>query len=362
MTGRSQWVAFEPRDTVLVRDGRSFDAGADTTAEPTLPGPSTLAGAAHVAYGRRDPRVVRGPLFARRSMAGWTVLLPVPADMVVRPAEPDTLYRLRLRPMSASETVTDMTRDCPRLLGGAGAPVTGWCTGADLTRYLAGDLFESFGGDLVAERGCVDVVDGAALFAREPRIGLARDRDRAARDGLLYQATHLRPDDGVAALVECVIPDEWQGLPVGPTPLGGQGRLADVSVVDGVGWPPRPEVFPDGRVLVYVATPAIWRTGWRFPAPNGADLVAAAVDEPQPVATASPRDGMAATRALRWAVPAGSVYLLAFAGSTPAERARRALVWAARAHGTAEGMAVGRLPGDKLATAGYGVILTGVWS
>jgi CRISPR-associated protein Cmr3 len=291
---------------------------------------------------------------------------------VVRLAEPDTLYRLR--PMPASETVTDMTRDCPRLLGGAGEPAAGWCTGADLTRYLAGNLFEPFGGDLVAERDCVDVVDGAALFAREPRIGLARDRDRAARDGLLYQATHLRPDDGVAALVECVIPDEWQRLPEGPTPLGGRGRLADVSVVDGVGWPHRPDVFPDGRVLVYVATPAIWRTpwaagptqaaqlGWRFPVPEGADLVAAAVGEPQPVATASPREGMAATRALRWAVPAGSVYLLAFAGSTPAERALRALAWADRAHGTAEGMTVGRVPGDKLATAGYGVVLTGVWS
>jgi hypothetical protein len=38
------WVALVPRDTVIVRDGRPFDAtGADSTsAEPVLPGPATM--------------------------------------------------------------------------------------------------------------------------------------------------------------------------------------------------------------------------------------------------------------------------------------------------------------------------------
>jgi CRISPR-associated protein Cmr3 len=110
-------------------------------------------------------------------------------------------------------------------------------------------------------------------------------------------------------------------------------------------------------VLVYVATPAIWTTGWRIPLPDDADLVAAAVSTPLPVATTSPRLGWRSTRALRWAVPPGSVYLLSFRGD-----AVKAQEWAVKVHGKQWGMAVGRDPANKLITAGFGVVLTGVWS
>ena len=46
--GRGQqltWLALTPRDTVFVRDGRSFDAAADATAVTVRPWPSTVAGA-----------------------------------------------------------------------------------------------------------------------------------------------------------------------------------------------------------------------------------------------------------------------------------------------------------------------------
>jgi CRISPR-associated protein Cmr3 len=101
--------------------------------------------------------------------------------------------------------------------------------------------------------------------------------------------------------------------------------------------------------------------------------VAAATGPPQPVPTASPRNGWRSTRALRWAVPAGSVYLLQFDGDDNQGAERRALDWAADVHGTAyrpepDDPADDKrdtqscdLVGDRLRTAGFGVVLTGVW-
>ena len=47
----TSWLAFTPRDTVFVRDGRSFDAAADALAETVRPGPTTIAGAVGAAFG-----------------------------------------------------------------------------------------------------------------------------------------------------------------------------------------------------------------------------------------------------------------------------------------------------------------------
>jgi CRISPR-associated protein Cmr3 len=49
-----------------------------------------------------------------------------------------------------------------------------------------------------------------------------------------------------------------------------------------------------------------------MPVPDGAHLVAAAAGELEPMATLTPGKGWARTRMLRWAVPAGSMYLLEF--------------------------------------------------
>jgi CRISPR-associated protein Cmr3 len=104
---------------------------------------------------------------------------------------------------------------------------------------------------------------------------------------------------------------------------------------------------------VYLATPALWRGGWRIPVPPDAWLVAAATGGPEPVATLTPGDAWRESRVLRWAVPAGSVYLLEFGD------AERGAAWAREVHGTAYGAA----PEDRrLGTAGFGVVLTGVWT
>jgi hypothetical protein len=133
--------------------------------------------------------------------------------------------------------------------------------------------------------------------------------------------------------------------------LGGRGRLADVTPAEAT-WPPHPAGQVRERVLVALATPALWPGGWQIPVPPGAELVAAAAGEPEPAATMTPGRQAARTRMLRWAVPAGSVYLLEFSDGD------RGAAWAAGVHRTAYGLG----ETDPLRTAGFGVVLTGAWT
>lgn len=361
MTARS-WLVLHPRDTVLVRDGRSFDAPADQAALTVRPWPTTIGGAVRAAFGD-DPRLVRGPALGRRIPSydetgdpsdpgpGWELYFPVPAD-IVADAEADVPYAFRLS-AEDSDAQTDLVSPDPEdwrwLVPPQGAGpvegVPGWLPAGLLSRYLAGDLPPAAG---------IPVTD---LMLEDPlrpetRVGLARQPDRRVRSGFLYQATHLRPEENWAFLAECAFPPKWDRVASGPVPLGGRGRLADVEAAPGVAWPDRPAEFEGGRLLAYLATPALWPEGWRIPVPPRARLVAAAVGEPEPVATTSPRLGWEQNRVLRWAVPAGSVYLLQFdSGAAAAD-------WAARYHGCA----YGRDETDPLLTVGFGVILTGVWA
>lgn len=383
------WLAFRPRDTVFVRDGRAFDASQQSAAQTVRPWPSTIAGAVRASYGT-EPAEVVGPLVARSDGEGWTPYLAVPRDLVATVEK--VPYVVRLVP-ETFDVVTDLQdfqdpQDSQDLQAGRSAdddpapagptrllvppedgvavePVEGLLNGEVMRQYLSGEFP---GPDGV--RGKEVEVDDPLVT--ETRVGLAR-QDRKARQGFLYQAGHLRMEDGWCFLAGCT-PGEGQVLaPSGPVPLGGRTRLADVEDAGQVHWPQRPDAFPGGRVLLYVATPAIWPEGWRPPLPPGVELVAAATGEPVAVATTSPRLGWRENRALRWAVPAGSVYLLRFVGEGGSEGAGRsegpgqgdggggseaALRWCEKVHATA----YGRDERDRLRTAGFGVVLTGVWS
>lgn len=349
------WLALVPRDTVFVRDGRSFDAAADAAASTVRPGPSTIAGAVGAAFGAGPgaprealPAEVRGPVLARRAGQSWEPFFPVPAD-VVQEAEARRPFTFRLRP-AFSAALTDLGRDELRWLvpppgGGTVRPLSGWVPGDWLAGYLRGEVPDRDRGTPLADLQLSDPLHS------EQRIGLARTPGREARAGYLYQATHLRPREGWGFLAGYLARPGWDQVAQGPVQLGGRGRMADVEPATTAGWPAPPEGFPRGRVLVYLATPGLWPGGWEIPLPDGAALVAAATGEPEPVATITPGPGWAASRTLRWAVPAGSVYLLEFSGE------QQAAQWAARVHGTAWG----RAEDDRLRTAGFGVVLTGVW-
>ena len=349
---REQWLAFTPRDTVTVRDGRPFRAGVDFIAESVFPWPSTIAGAVRTAYGGREPEAVRGPVLARLTGTGaWQPHFPMPADVVRSPG--GRAYLLRPDP-ELEGIATDLGEG---LLAPATKqkvePAEGWIPATALTAYLHAEV-DPGGFDL--GKGLRPYRRGLDPLVPERRVGLARTRARTAREGYFYQSVHLRPREGWAFLACCDLPPgAWE--PQSVSPLGGRGRLADVTEASDVGWPKPPPAFPGGRVLVYLATPALWPGGWRPPLPQGAELVGAAVPAPRPVASSSPRTArerrtrLLDTVSLRWAVPAGAVYLLRF------DDPSRAAVWAGRQHARPWGPPLA----ERLDTAGFGVALIGTW-
>jgi len=234
------------------------------------------------------------------------------------------------------------------LLGGGDGDSGGWVSGPSLRRFLH-------------DPAAVATADPAP-WTIERRVGLAREDDRTARDGMLYAAEHLRPlvADGVDAVgfaVGCIAAPRTDLA--GTVFFGGEGRRAAVHAWEDAGdvgpLPPRPsEPFDDGRLAMYLATPAALSWGWR-PADaelRGASLVAAAVGDPQVVAMARPerRSGGLTHRRLLWCAPAGSVYFLKFAN--PADAAAAATAW----HGQCLTQT-----DETLRTAGFGLALTGRW-
>jgi CRISPR type III-B/RAMP module-associated protein Cmr3 len=341
---RTSWLAFKPRDTVFVRDGRSFDAASDALADTVRPGPTTIAGAVGAAFGGVNPAEVRGPVLAREGSLGWEPYFPAPADLVVTAGDPHRVFRLAPAELAGQTDLGDglshWLTPPPQLEATEALP--GWIPGRVLAEYLEDRLPAPNGTPLSRFR-----VEKPLL--PEQRIGLARDR-RTAKTGYLYQATHLRPEENWAFLAEITAADERDYRPSSHVPFGGRGRLADVGEA-AMSWPEAPAAMGE-KVLVYLATPAIWPDGWRLPVPDGARLVAAVTGDPEPAATTKRGPEWRASRALRWVVPAGAVYLLKF------DDAKAGAAWARRWHG----VAYGRAEDDELRTAGFGVVLMGAWT
>ncbi|GAA1071557.1 MAG TPA: type III-B CRISPR module-associated protein Cmr3 [Thermobifida alba] len=363
--GSPVWVAFTPRDAVQVRDGRTFGVG--DAAQTRRPQPSTIAGAVGAAY-RGRVREVRGPVPVFRVVPSrrWQAVFPLPADIV--PTDETESRWLRLTPSEDSPVGTDLDPDGVLRLLDTGHPVKGaardcWLDASDLERYLHLDEF-------TAE----EMAPIPGPYVSELRTGIARE-GRTVRDSHLYSSGYLRlretPRTEWALAAQCLL-FPHQAEPSGPVRFGGEARLADVSLLDpGPEWPAAPEGYPGGRVLLYLATPGIWRrrdgdgsvrTSWRPPLPPGAELCAAALTGPEPISTASPVEGTGRIEGarLRWAVPAGTVYLIQFTGADPEAAAA---AWAGRVHGRALPAAIDDkdTEGALLSTAGFGIALTGRW-
>jgi CRISPR-associated protein Cmr3 len=345
----SGWLAFTPRDTVFIRDGRPFNAAAESSAAPVRPWPTTIAGAVGAAFGGDNPAEVRGPVLAHRRHGRWEPYFPVPADLAVD--ESGQVYRLR--PGEAGEgSRTDLNTpswlmpppDSGKLEPFSDAYPGHLLPGSVLGEYLAGALPGP--GTTVRD-----------LRLRQPlwpedRVGLARD-GHVARSGFLYQATHLRLEDDWAFLAEIIRADADRHVAAQHVAFGGKGRLADVGETE-MNWPDAGTARLGKQILVYLATPAVWTDGWRLPVPENATLIAAATGRPEPATTLTPGRDWQKTRTLRWAVPAGSVYLLEFADDAAGQ------TWAREWHHRA--LDRGVQGEDLIRTAGFGVTLMGVWA
>ncbi|WP_431956893.1 type III-B CRISPR module-associated Cmr3 family protein [Nocardia lijiangensis] len=344
--GVKAWLAIEPLDTVMIRDGRAADAGTSSTAATVVPLPSTTGGVVGKAVGGRVAGSLIGPLLFRHAP-----LFPMPHDIVTD--DTGRIRRLGVRAIGADET-SDLPDDLGFRLYGEGDPGGHYCDTATLTLWCHGtdglDRFDRENQKRWQERLI------APPWAAEHRVGIGlRGRDagadrRLTEPGMLYSATHLRPEDDTRWLVGCVTDSDIRVVR-DLVAFGGQARMATVTEVEAPRLPPVPAQFPQGRLCVYLATPALLEdTLWR---PPEARLCAVALTGPHPVATAAPGQGFWASRWLSWAVPAGTVYYLEF------EDADVAADWACRYHG-------GVLPGQRhdtpLVTAGFGMCLTGQWS
>jgi CRISPR-associated protein Cmr3 len=368
-------MVLEPADTVMIRDGRAFDAGVQSTAVSTPPQPTTVAGAIGAAFGanpKANPKEVRGPLVVRRASgkdsaanaggAGktnktstWEPLFPRPRDVVVVTERNKTRWSLLQPPAGSGERGArrrdgvsyDLAEHVPFLPEGNGEQAPGWWGRATLSAYLANRA--AFAARIAAK------ADGFAErepWAWERRVGLARTAERTAADGMLYSAWHLRPEPGTGFAAECIDPPA--GSPATTVFFGGDSRIAQVHRSATVPMPEPVTAFDGGRLFLYLATPAVFELGWR-PDPDalhGGELVTAVVGGPQVVTTAEPdrKTGGVRSSRLMWAVEAGSVYFLRY---PDADRARRA---AEQLDGRALAQAE-----RVLTTAGFGLALVGRW-
>ncbi|MGH3908617.1 MAG: type III-B CRISPR module-associated Cmr3 family protein [Pseudonocardiaceae bacterium] len=275
------WLAVTPLDTIMVRDGRPFDAGAASSASSVPPAPNTLGGVVRAALGRDVDRIL-GPVVD----TGDGVIFPAPQDLV---RDGRTVRRLAVAERAAT-AVSDLD-ERQRLshhLVGEGDPVLEWISRGGLTDWLTGAM--AGGRDIARSPLRAD-----SPWVPEARLGLARHWRGplvgTAAPGLLYAMTQLRPREGTRFLVGCV---DDKPIEVGAdlVPLGGRGRLAEVTAGPRDVLPAAPEDFPGGRVAVYLATPALLPGPlW---SPPEAELSAVAMAGPQPVPSASPRNGFGA--------------------------------------------------------------------
>ena len=354
------WVALQPLDAVSFRDGRPFTAGTDTMAVTTLPQPTTIAGAIWAAFGCPAVQRFAGPLLARLAGegGGLSLFFPCPRDLV-RDDDTEQVARLRVPAAGTAPGASDQPSGWHAPLAfpeGNGEALEGcWLTGEQLQRYLAGDT-----GALCQELA----EDGASAalhqpFVEERRVGLARTPGaRTAEPGFLYAVDFLRPADDRLCFAGWV---EFSGAvpPLARTAvrLGGKGRLAQVHVfpegeAGGAQLPPPQPPAGDGRVLLYLATPGVFPGGWYPPLPAGAELVAACVQGPEPVAAHHvPEPGQRQGWAHYWAVRPGSVYYLR---CSPAAQAA-VTAW----HGQVPAQADSKL--KHLESAGFGLCLVGRW-
>ena len=354
MTDR--WVVLEPLDTVTIRDGRGFDAAAHLA----LPSPATFAGAIGALYdptpglarkdpaavGTRLPRQVHGPITVRRDADHWQALLSVPHDVVVSDdeltrlgmAEPDSFVHSDLD----GEVAVLLTESAGDTVSGEGQ----WWDVGQLTDYLHNGELSDF--------------LPTPPWQLERRVGIAREDNRTVTEGMFYSSEHLRIDTGVGFAGRCLDgPDRQLDNTIA---FGGEGRRAEVHAdVTDIDLPAMPDDFNDGRLLLYLVTPAVfpggsWRPDLRSLAGEeqaDAELVAAAVGKTRVITSGSPdrRTGAFSSGRIMWAVPAGAVYYLKF----PNEAAARAS--AEQIHGTCVQQAE-----DWMTTAGFGLVLTGRWT
>ena len=295
---------FAPLDTLFFRDGRPFNAGETVWLNSQFP-PSgrTLQGAirsAIVEHSGMDwtryhaicksenaegntlvkaignaqdlgQMQLSGPFLLRDNE--W--LLPAPLDLF------DSKHGYGLLAPSARAVECDLGK--VRLPQGAGKGLKTqegkYVTGAVMAKLLAGQTETSPSKpDVSLWKLFADNPDDPeekdALADLEPKVGLGRDNAlRQHKDGMLYSIATVRLRERVElAMVVAGIDTDLH--PSGPfiQRLGGEGKLAKISISESPAWPTMPKLTPKAgklRFKLVLTTPVYFKERWR---PAGFEL------------------------------------------------------------------------------------------
>jgi len=316
-------MLIEPRDPLIVRDGRPFTntPGARARSLP-FPFPQTLAGAYRTRRALleglplpdRAEEVLRwglrGPLLAEEGKEGWRLLIPRPLD-ALKLGE-------RVYPLRPLELPEGAGTNLPEGLRPVGLPSPSLKEKpAPLSPFW---YWESFLEWLLKDSPGGFSPEGHGGPTPEMRTHVALERaTQTAREGFLFQTSGLEfarkvrgpAQEEIRRLALVLWPEkELEGI----FPLGGERRLAFWRK-GGPGVPPLPEAlvqslvrFKAARILFLTPTfleGAYLPKGGAF---GGARVEAAVVGRPQAVSGWDLREGR--PKPSRRAVPAGSVYFV----------------------------------------------------
>lgn len=314
------WLV-EPRDPLVVRDGRPPAAGMPNARSLDFPWPSTVAGLARTRAGlepdgRFDEKrvasllkeAVWGPWLAEVAKDGKasTAWLPAPRDAVKFHDGAGRLHVARLvpRPLppevrhSLGESLTPLGFSCPPPRGKSSTCGAFWAWPA-IERWLVS-------GEAPKPEEVLEPLPHERRFhvSLDPETGTAAEGKLFVSDGLRFWGNRRL---GLAFLAS-----DGLALEPGPVKLGGEGRVSWLRRGEG-GLPPFPEALVSRlesakRARVVLVTPALFDGGAlpRKKSLFGAPIVAARVDRPEVISGWDVAKGQ--PKPSRRMAGAGSVY------------------------------------------------------
>lgn len=356
------WWVIEPRDPLMVRDGRPFGLDSDGARSLDFPPPSAVAGTLRSRIWDRRARAgramdpataraiaVRGPLLCS-ILPRPRLWAPAPRDAVVIDGRryrvgPGTPWPEGMSDLPAGLRPVEPAVPLPDAKGGSTA---GFWSGEALRAWLEAP-------PEVSPAPGEDDLRPPLAHERRTHVAIAPATDTGAdgklfqTDGLLFQ--RLRGSGEGARLVDfeqsglllhCAEADLEPGL----ITLGGERRLSALRREGGDPTWPAP-ALSGGRARVVLLIPAIFAEGAVPARIGGARVVAAAVPRGAWISGWDLRAG--GPKKSRRLAPAGSVYWVELQGLDPVE-------WAARVH-------FHEVSSDQQdGRDGFGLAAVGVWA
>jgi CRISPR-associated protein Cmr3 len=368
-------LLIEPRDGLIARDARPFDAGGSARSLP-FPLPGTLSGAVQTrarsdetgAYRDGAPlATMRGPLLVRRDSLEF--LPSAPLDAVL--TKTGALHALEPRAATSGEWVnlegsvqpvqmTNPTREKPEAS----------------RKFWRWSDFEAWLSDTAQRTVNLESFGFKGLPTAQRLHTALNDSTLTVENGLLFATTALyfRDDEGLSAndLALYVETNASSLMAHKLWTLGGERRLAHFEEVE-----PRKPALPDAvleRVVrergcrVILLTPAYFKGGWKpqylLESRHGVtpQLIGAAVGRPVTVsgwyAKSKHPDGMKPSRRL---APAGSAYFLRLEGTPHAIRNWLEQTWWQNVSDE-DSVRDGDAKNFAARKEGYGLAVIGTWN